>query len=193
MDSSSKKRRRRILIALAVAVWLLMLGFISYCVCLPDLGEVSASLRAIREDPNLTPEQKFEKSREIFSKLSPGQARRVFQSDFKKWHYERNQEMQKFLKMSPEDQLAYVKKMEEEGKKFGPPGGISLRTGGKEGKGGPVGLFKPSAGGRSAPFIFFGAGGVKPTDPSQLQKTMLDDISPETRAGMSYQRGLSRR
>jgi hypothetical protein len=202
MDNSSKKRKRKkILVGLMVAVWLFLLGFISYCVCLPDLEEVSASIRAIREDPNLTPEQKIEKMREVYSKLTPSQGRQVFQNDKKKWHHEQNREMQAFLKMSPEEQVAYVKKMEEERKKFGPKGAFPSGGGGKVGPGGPGGGMVSRAiggpGGKGA--IFFGpagaggpGGGPPKPNPNQMQKSMLDDISPETRAGMSYQRGLSK-
>lgn len=198
MDNSSKKRKRKkILIALAVMAWLLLLGFISYCVCLPNLEEVSASLKAIREDPNLTPEQKIEKMQEVYAKLTPSQGRRVFQNDKKKWHHERNKEMQAFLKMSPEEQVAYMKKMEEEREGFGPKGAFSI---GATIKGGPGGLGggrvqigAHGLGGRG--MVFYGpAGAGKPPgfgNPNQMQKSMLDDISPETRAGMSYQKGLS--
>ncbi len=188
MGSSSKKQKK-ILLALAVIAWLLLLGFTSYCLCLPDLEVISQSLRAIREDPNLTPEEKFEKSREIFSKLTPAQGRQVFQNDFKKWQHEKNREMQKFLKMSPEEQVAYLKKQDEERKKLGPQGGMAI----KAGKGGGGNVFKAAGGGTGGGgFVFYGPPGGKPSNPSQMQKTMLDDSSPETRAGMSYQKGLPR-
>ena len=184
-------RRKRVLIALAVAAGLLMLGGIVYRLSLTDLDEVSRDLRAIREDPNLTPEQKFEKSRAIFSQLTPSQARQVSQSDFKKWHYEKNAEMQKFLKMSPEEQKVYVKKQEEERKQHGPQGGFAIKGGpqGGDGGGAVVKGGKPGGG-----FIFYGpgpggSGGGSP-NPSQIQKNKLDNDSPETRAGMAYQRGL---
>jgi hypothetical protein len=202
-NPSKKKRRKKILVALMVMAWLLLLGFISYCVCLPDLEEVSASLKAIREDPNLTPEQKFEKTREIFAKLTPAQGRQVFQNDKKQFHYERNREMQKFLKMSPEEQVAYVKKMEEERKKFGPKGAFRIGAGTKAGPGKPDGGAKGGPGGGMTVGVagggrFFigppgggGPGGGRP-NPSQMQKSMLDDFSPETRAGQFYQKGLSK-
>src|SRR6516165_5484413 len=62
-EAKPASRRKRVLTVLAVAAGLLMLGGISYWLCLPDLDEMSRNLRAIREDPNLTPEQKIEKSR----------------------------------------------------------------------------------------------------------------------------------
>jgi hypothetical protein len=190
----SPKRRKKILLTLGVTAWLFLLGVISYCLCLPDLDAVSDQLRAIREDPNLTTQQKIEKSREIFSTLTPGQARQVSQNDFKKWAHERNAEMRKFLQMSLEEQGAYVKKKEEERKQLRQQGGL-WAGGGPKGGGGGAGMaggggMVKSVGGA----LFFGAGGGpggKPSNPSQLMKTMLDDFSPETRAGMSYQKGLS--
>lgn len=202
----SSSRWKKALIALGAAAWLLMLGSISYYLCLPDLDETSRSLRAIREDPSLTPEEKFEKSREIYAKLTPAEGRQVFQDDFRKWHHERNAAMQKFLKMSAEEQAAYVKKQDEERKRRGPVrfsfaeggavkddkgGGVRLSNGGGPnmagGRAGKVG------GGGSVQFVGPGGGpGKAPIDPKQIQKTMLDNFSPETRAGMSYQRGLSR-
>jgi hypothetical protein len=224
---SPNEKRKRVLLGLGMAAWLLMLGSISYYLFLPDLEELSHNLRAIREDPNLTPEEKFEKSREIFSKLTPAQGRQVFQNDFKKWHHERNAEMQKFLKMSPEEQAAYVKKQDEERKRSGPiifGGGVAVKGGAARmvsgGGGGPVmtrggstdkgsggggGVAVKSGGGFAAAapaggkgFVqFFGpkpdGPGGGPINPGQIQKTMLDNLSPETRAGMSYQRGLSRK
>jgi hypothetical protein len=197
----SSNRRKKLRRALAVIAWLLLLGFISYCLFLPDLEEVSRKLKAIREDPNLTLEEKFEKSREVYSSLTPGQGRQVFQNDIKKMHYERNAEMQKFLKMSPEEQVAYVKKQAEERKQFGPKElrGFAIKAppgGGRGGvvmadKGGPGGgkgvYFGPPGGGS----VHKGPPGGGPPNPSQMQKNMLDNFSPETRAGQSYQKGLS--
>jgi hypothetical protein len=208
-------RRKRVRRALAVIAWLLLLGGISYYLCLPNLDEVSRSLKAIREDPNLTMEQKFEKTREVFSKLTPEQSKQVVQSDMKKIHYQRNAEMHKFLKMSPEEQVAYLKQQEEERKQFhkqlGPLGGNGPKGGGgagvsRGGGGGPItvgggvamkagsgGVRVMMADGGGGPHIFFGPGigpPGGPLNPSQMQKTMLDNTSPETRAGMSYQRGL---
>src|SRR5262249_20379114 len=72
-ESRHSSRRKRIRRALAIIAWLLLLGGISYYLCLPDLDEVSRKLKAIREDPNLTMQQKFEKSQEIYSTLTPSQ------------------------------------------------------------------------------------------------------------------------
>jgi hypothetical protein len=188
----SSNRRKKLLRALAVIAWLLLLGFISYCLFVPDLEEMSRQLRAIREDPNLTLGEKFEKSREIYSKLTPGQGRQVFQNDIKKMHYESNAEMQKFLKMSPEEQVAYLKKQAEERKQsekkggfaFKPPPGGGVFMALKGGPGGGKGVhFGPPGGGLP---------GGGPGNPKQMQKTMLDNLSPETRAGQTYQKGLSK-
>jgi hypothetical protein len=169
-----------------------MLGGISYWLCLPDLDEMSRNLRAIREDPNLTPEQKIEKSREVFSKLTRSQGRQVFQNDFKKWHYEQNAEMQKFLKLSPEEQRAYVKKQDEERKHHRPQGGFAIGGGPRGDRGG--GAVVKGGGARGGGFIFYGPGpggpGGGPPNPGQFEKDMLDHHSPETRAAMAYQRGL---
>lgn len=178
-----------------------MLGFISYCLCLPDLDEVSRQLRAIREDPNLTFAEKFEKSREIFSKLTPGQGRQVFENDLKKMHYEANAEMQKFLKMSPEEQVAYLKEMEEERKKLGPKvafafgAPVKLGPGGADSGGAGGGMVTGVAGGPGGGKMFIGPPGGGPPgggpgNPKQMQRTMLDNFSPETRAGQNYQKGL---
>lgn len=189
----SSNRRKKLRRALAVIGWLLLLGFISYYLCLPDLEEVSQKLKAIREDPNLTMEEKFEKSREVYSNLTSGQSRQVFQNDIKKMHYERNAEMQRFLKMSPEEQMAYLKKQAEERKQFGPKGGFAL----KRPPGGSGGVVMSKDGGKSVyfgppgPAVGRGPGGG-PGNPSQMQKNMLDNFSPETRAGQSYQKGLSK-
>ena len=71
-------------------------------------------------------------------------------------------------------------------------GGMTIR-GGSGGDAGITmgrGVMKGPGGG---PYIFLGParGPVgEPPNPSQMQKTMLDNTSPETRAGMYYQRGL---
>jgi hypothetical protein len=207
--SKHTSRRKRTLLALGVLGLLLLLGSICYYLCLPDLEEIARDRRAILDDPNLTWEQKREKVREIDSKLTPAQARQVFQNDFKKFHHQRNADMQKFLKMSRGEQVAYVKKQEEERKRGG-PGGPVLVGGGAAIKGGDGGGARMVSGGGpdtarggravrvgggGGRYVFFGPGGGPgsgPLNPGQIQKTMLDNLSPETRAGMSYQRGLSR-
>jgi hypothetical protein len=190
----SSAQRKRALVGLGVTALLLLLGGISYYLSLPDLEELARKRRAIWENPNLTWEQKREGIHALDSRLTPSQRRQVSRIEFKQRAREMNAEMHKFLEMSPEEQAAYLKKREAERKRphlAGPGGGgggvrifragsgAAIAGGGGAGKGGPV-IFR--AGGP--------AGG--PLHPGQLQKTMLDNLSPETRAGMSYQRGLSR-
>ena len=191
----SSGRRKKILIVLGVIAWLLMLGGISYYLCLPDLDEMSRNLRAIREDANLTPEERFEKSREIYSKLTLAEGKEVFQNDFKKWAYERNAQMQKFLKMSPEEQAAYLKQKAQEQKRLGPKDGFGIvKNGGvfKAGSGNAGGGMVKNIGGGPGGGGFFLSGpvGGGPKKPEQVQKTLLDNFSPETRAGQFYQEGL---
>ena len=202
--ANSSRRRKRVLLALAVLAWLLILGFGSYYYFLPDLDEVSQQLKAIRDDPNLTLQERLEKSREVYSKLTPQQGQQVFQNAFRKMAHERNAEMQKFLKMSPEEQVAYLKKQAEEKKKFAQKdilgmvknGGVFKPDGGRPGAGGgmPVGgtvnAVGGGAGGRNTVLYVGPPGGGGSLKPEQMQKTMLDNTSPETRAGQFYQRGL---
>lgn len=206
-EAKPASRRKRVRVALAVIAWLLLLGGTSYYFCLPNLDEVSRNLKAIREDLNLTMEQRFEKSHEIFSKLTPEQGKQVVQTDMKKLAYKRNAEMHKFLKMTLEEQLAYLKKQEEEWRQLHRQGGPGGGSGPKGGNGAAVfiggsgvamsvGRGRVVQGGSGVPgvgrFVFFGPAGGGPPNPGQMQKTMLDNISPETRAGMYYQRGLSK-
>jgi hypothetical protein len=200
--ANSSKRRKKSLLVLGLLAWLLLLGFGSYFLFLPNLDDVSQQLRAIREDPNLTPLEIIEKSREIYSKLTPQQGRRVFENDFKKMAHQRNREMQEFLKMSPEEQVAYLKKQAEEGKKPGQKDGFAVvKDAGvlKPGSGGPGGgagmpgggMVKAVGGGPGGGrFVFYGPAGGGLLKPEQMQKTMLDNFSPETRAGQFYQKGL---
>jgi hypothetical protein len=192
-SSTRRKRARRIL---AVLAWLLLLGGISYWLCLPDLEEISQSLRTIREDPNLTPQEKFEKSREIFSKLTPGQGQQVFQNDMRKRHHEMNAEMQKFLKMSPEEQAAYMKERNAEQTQFGPRGFFGNKVVPPGGGGAGIVTLGAAKAGSGGGAVFIGPAGAKPSggpgNTNQKQKTMLDNFSPETRAGMDYQKGFSK-
>lgn len=140
-------QRKRVLVGLGVAAWLFLLGGISYSLFLPDIKETARNLAAIREDPNLTPEQKREKSREVFSNLTEGQRQQLFENFRKERDRKGNVEISKFLKLSPQEQIAYVKKQEEErrqrwaqwggnrggGQRGGPGGG----GGGAAGGGGP--------------------------------------------------------
>src|SRR6516162_6470996 len=64
-------QRKRVYKGLAVAAWLLLLCGLSYAFFLPNLNAIEREQRAIFQDPNLTPQQKFEKARELTSKLTP--------------------------------------------------------------------------------------------------------------------------
>jgi hypothetical protein len=206
----SSTQRRRALIVLAVAVLLLLLGGISYYLYLPDLEQMARERRAVWQDPNLTWEEKRDRILEMNSSLTPTQARQVFQIEHKLMGRERNAEMYQFLKMSPEEQTAYLKNRDEERHQHGMqgmfPGGDGPRGGGGDGV---VHMVRGGSGagpGGGGPVIFGGGGASKaggsgpggggpdggPVNPGQLQKNLIDNLSPETRAGISYQRALSR-
>jgi hypothetical protein len=196
----SPTQRKRALVALGVIALLLMLGGISYYLCLPDLEGMARDHRAILQDPNLTWGEKREKIREMDSRLTPAQARQVFQIEHKQRARELNAEMHRFLQMSPEEQAAYLKKRDRERNQFRQQGG-SLRGEGPRGGGagdvphvvrGPGGG-GPGGGGLPVMVGFrSGGGGPESVDPGRLQKNLIDNLSPETRAAMSYQRGLPR-
>ena len=92
------------------------MGGISYCVFLPDFEGTGRNLVAMRDDPNLTPEQRRDKFRETFSNLSESERRQVFEGMMKEGSRKGNLEMSKFLKMSPAEQVATLKKQDEERK-----------------------------------------------------------------------------
>lgn len=162
-------QRKRVLVGLGVAAWLFLLGGISYSLFLPDIKETAKNLAAIREDPNLTPEQKREKSREVFSNLTDGQRQQLFENFRKERDRKGNADIHKFLQMSPQEQVAYVKKQDEErkqrwaqwggtrggGQRGGPGGGGGAVGGGPGVAGGAGGAGGGGAGGRGA-----GAGGA---------------------------------
>jgi hypothetical protein len=188
----SRERRKQILMALAVAAWLLLLGGISYYLCLPDLRELARNRQAVLDDPNLTWEQKMDKLQEMDANLTPEQGHQLMQIDFKQQAYKRNAEMREFLKMSHEEQAAYLKSRNR-------PRRVVMGGGGPDGKmvtqraepGGGVVFVGLRIGGQHL--------GKAKIDPGEMQKTMLDHLSPEldhlspeTRAGMTYQRGFSR-
>jgi hypothetical protein len=217
-------QRKRVLVGLGVTAWLLLLGSISYCLCLPDLKQIAQDQRAIWSDQNLTREEKIEKTREIASKLTDGQRQQVRQIDMKERSRKGNADMQTFLKLTPEEQSAYVKKRDEErrqrwqqqgGPRGGGAGGAGGAGGGPRGGGGGGAAVAGGAGGAGAGGGGRGAGGGGgaggagggrggfgggpggggfgggPGGFGGGQKGRLDNFSPETRAGMQYQRGLS--
>lgn len=151
-------QRKRTLVGLGAAVWLFMLGGISYCIFLPDLNQVVQDRRAIFEDPNLTWEQKREKSREIDKSLTPDQRQQVREIDRKQRERKGNADMHAFLQMTPEEQVSYLKKRDEEWKQRRQQRG-GPRGGGPRGGGGaaPVGGGAPGGGG--AAMVGGGPGG----------------------------------
>src|SRR5579871_2501012 len=53
-------QRKKTLVGIGVAVWLLMLGTISYCLFLPDLDSLRQERRALFMDKSLSPEERKE-------------------------------------------------------------------------------------------------------------------------------------
>lgn len=109
-------QRKRTLIGLGAAAWLLLLGGISYSLCLPDLKSIDQQQRAIWQDPNLSPQEKFEKTREIQSNLTREERQKLGEMRMKEFSRKGNADMAKFLKMSPADQVAELKRQDEEWK-----------------------------------------------------------------------------
>jgi uncharacterized membrane protein YgcG len=185
----SPAQRRKAWIGLGVAGWLLLLGSISYCLCLPDLAELNRQRRAVFEDKNLTWEQKIEKVREIESKLTPAERRQMRELSFKEMTRKRNADMYNFLQMSREEQIAQVKKeaaqwaewakrreqMRKARDKGGPRGNNNGGANGGKGNNG---------GGRGGGG--WGGGGGPGGGPGAF----LDRSSPEARAGGLYKMGL---
>lgn len=197
-------QRKKVYIGLGVAVWLLFLGSMSYCLCSPDLEEISREMnqarRAVFEDPNLTPEQRREKFRELdskMSKLTPSQRRQVFQISRKEMIRKGNASMHDFLSMSPAEQVAQLKKeaaewekrrqqwakMRANGGPRGNRGGNGKGNGKSNGKGGGNGS---GGGGRPGGFGGGGGGGGASRDISRLDSGQ----SPESRAGGAYKWAL---
>lgn len=192
-------QRRKTLVGLAVAGWLLMLGGISYCLCLPDLVEMNRERRAVFEDPNLTFEQKREKIREMDANLSPSQRRQMREISRKEFTRKNNSDTFKFLQMTPEEQMAQLRKDAAEREKFfqkmrqawgnkgnnrgGPNGGKGGQNGGKGGPNGGKGGGGPPGG--------WGGGGGGGGNPAASFASREDSRSPEARAGGAYKMGLS--
>lgn len=100
-------QRRKILVTLGAAAWLLFLGGVSYCIFLPD--PVKEIQGAFADMKNLTPEQRREKFREIrglmrdltpHQKLELGRERQL----------KERAALAEFMKLSPEEQVAKLKK-----------------------------------------------------------------------------------
>jgi len=198
-------QRKKAFISLGVAAWLLLLGSISYCLNLPDLEALNRERMALFTDRSLTPEQrreKFEQLREKERNLTPAQRRQMGELFRKEMERKGNADMVNFLKMTPQEQVAFLKKRAEEweqrrkeweqrrqqfrnnaGGNRGNGGGSGNAGGGRGGgPGGGRGGGGPGGGG--PPGGFGGGGG------SSGFANYLDRSSPESRAGRIYQRAL---
>ncbi len=178
-------RRRKVLIGLGVAGWLLLLGTISYCLSLPDLEGLNHERMAIWQDKNLTFEEKQEKMAQLQEKvknLTPTQRKQMREMDWKEKTRKRNKDTFEFLNLSPEEQVAQLKKEAAEMEKWfqemrkmrAQRGG---QGGGKRGGGGPNG------GKGGGPPGGWGGGGNANADRPEGLSQQLDTRSPEARAG----------
>jgi hypothetical protein len=197
-------QRKKALVGIGVAVWLLMLGSISYCLFLPDLDALRNERRAIWQDKSLTFEEKKEKMEQLREKeknLTPSQRKQMWEMDRKEFSRKRNKEAFDFLKMTPEEQVAYLKKQAAEREKFfeeirkmraargdsnGKGNGKGNGGNGGKGNGGPGGGGLGGWGGGPPGGGWGGGGGG-----NAAQAARLDSSSPESRAGGDYQRALS--
>ncbi len=181
------ERRRKALIGLGVAGWLLLLGTVSYCLSLPDLEGLNHERMAIWKDNNLSFEEKRDKMAQLDEKvknLTPTQRKQMREMGFKEMTRKRNHDMYDFLKMSPEEQVAQLKKEAEEWAKrreemrkfWANKGGQKGNRGnGQNGnRGGPGGGGPPGG---------WGGGGNANADRPEGLGRQLDSRSPESRAG----------
>lgn len=202
-------QRKRTLSGLGAAAWLLLLGGISYSLCLPDLKSIDQEQRAIWQDPNLSFQEKREKTREIESKLTREDRQQLREMRMKEFSRKGNADMHKFLQMSPAEQVASLRKQAEEWEKRrqqwaanrggggGGGGGANGRSnGGGRGGAGRQGAASNGAGGQAAAGAGqgggrggFGGGGGGGFSNAQMRSRM-DFSSPESRAGRFYQRGM---
>jgi uncharacterized membrane protein YgcG len=185
-------QRRKVYIGLGVAAWLLLLGGISYCLSLPDLEGMNHERMAIWQDKNLSFEEKREKMeqlREREKNLTPAQRKQMGEMDRKERTRKRNKDSFEFLKLSPEEQVAQLKREAAEREKWfqqmrkmradkgggqkGNRGGGGPNGGKGGGNGGPGGG-RPGGGG--------GGGGANADRPEAIGQR-LDTSSPESRAG----------
>lgn len=190
-------QRKKTFIGLGVGGWLLLLGGISYCLCLPDLAAMSRERRAIFADDSLTMEQKFEKVRAIESKLTSPQRRELRKLDMKERIRKNNSDIYSFLQMTPEQQMAQLKKeaveREQRFQKMKQmwgnrsPRNRNNDKGNNKGNNGNKGNGNGNNRGGGGPGGGFGGGGGGNRDVSMLE----GGSSPEARAGNLYKRGLS--
>jgi uncharacterized membrane protein YgcG len=221
----TQEQRKRTFRGLAVVAWLLLLGGISYAVFLPNPKKILHELQSIQQDPNLTREEKREKSRELITNLAPSQRREVFQVGMKERERKANADMQVFLSKSKDEQVAEMKQRVDRMKEWdqrrqqrgnnnarGGGGGGGGNVAGGGGGGGPGGgggggggWGGPGGGGFGGPGFGGGfggpgggwgggggpgGGGGRGGNDNVAQRARLDNSSPETRAGRSYQFGL---
>jgi uncharacterized membrane protein YgcG len=176
-------QRRRVGIGLGLTAWLLLLGGISYCLCIPGVNDVKRAIAAIDADDSLSMEQKFEKKGEVFWNMTPAQKMEMRKEGIRK----ANRDMQDFLHMTPEQQMEELRKDEERRKQWRAkmpkrrPGG-DPNGGGQKGGGQKGGQGKGPGGG--------GGGGWGGGPGGGGGGGMMDSMSPETRAGMGYKQGL---
>lgn len=181
-------QRRKTSIGLGVAAWLLLLGTISYCIFLPNLAAIQHQRSAIFADDSLTMKEKFEKVREMESGLSSSQRRDLRKLDMKERIRKNNKDTYSFLQLTPEEQMAQLKKESEERKKMfekmrkewgnrpknrnnNNRGNNNNNNNNNNNRGGPGG--------------FAGGGGNR-------EVSMLESgSSPEARAGNVYKRGMA--
>jgi hypothetical protein len=180
-------QRRKVYIGLGVAGWLLLLGSISYCLSLPDLEGLNRERMALWKDNNLSFEEKREKMDQLREKeknLTPAQRKQMREIGFKEMTRKRNQDMYDFLQMTPDQQVAQLKKEAEEWAKrreemrkfWANKGGQKGNRGnGQNGnKGGPGGGGPPGG---------WGGGGNANADRPEGLGQRLDSRSPEARTG----------
>jgi hypothetical protein len=153
-------QKKRVYKGLGLTAWLFLLGGVSYYLCLPDLKQIAHDQRAIWSDPNLTPEQKVEKTRAITSNLTDEQRQQVRQIDMKERSRQSNKDWYDFSKLSTvEEQVAYLKKRDEERRQRRQQISSLFRIGGGAGGGGAGGGGGAAGGGGGAAGGGRGGGG----------------------------------
>lgn len=180
-------QRKKVYIGLGVAGWLLLLGTVSYCLSLPNLEALNRERAAIWQDKNLTPEEKMEKMEQLREKeknLTPAQRKQMREMGFKEMTRKRNKDTFDFLKLSPEEQVAQLKKEAEEwAKRREEMRKFWANKGGQKGnRGNGQNGNKGGQGGGGPPGGWGGGGNANADRPEGLGQR-LDTRSPESRAG----------
>lgn len=180
-------QRRKTSIGLGVAAWLLLLGAISYCIFLPNLAAIQHQRSAIFADDSLTMKEKFEKVREMESGLSSSQRRDLRKLDMKERIRKNNKDIYSFLQLTPEEQMAQLKRETEERKKMfekmRKEWGSRPKNRNNNNKGNNNNNNNNNRGGPPGGF----AGGGSNREVSMLES----GSSPEARAGNVYKRGMA--